>query len=213
MLVARARDHDQLCALADGMSVPVVNARTDRGHPCEILGDLQYIRRCRGTLEGLEVLFYGEVTNLCASWFEAAARFPIRATQPAPPDWLVTPERLVQYKATAVGDIRTREEGSDLLDRADVLYTDCWPRTAEKSEKARIAASFLPCQIPAEMVSRLHEEAFFLPCPPVTRGQEVSDEAMQSPRCRNREAKAFLLHAQNAVLEKVLAAGESDGRR
>ncbi len=209
VLVVRARNHDQLCALADSMTIPVVSARTDRGHPCEILGDLQYIRRCRGTLEGLEVLFYGEVTNLCASWFEAAARFPIHVTQVAPSGWLATPESLAPYKAAAIGTIETREEGGDLLQRADVLYTDCWPRTADASEKERIAASFSPYRITGETVSRLRAEAFFLPCPPVTRGQEVSEDAMRSPLCRNREAKAYLLHAQNAVLETVLALDES----
>jgi ornithine carbamoyltransferase len=55
------------------------------------------------------------------------------------------------------------------------------------------------------VLDRLREDAIFLPCPPVTRGQEVTAEAMEHPLCRSRAAKAFLLHAQNALMEWIAA--------
>jgi ornithine carbamoyltransferase len=83
LLVIRAWSHEDLAYVAENISIPVINARTNFSHPCEIIGDLQFIRKYRGSLDGLKVVFVGEVTNLCMSWFEAAARFPITVTQTA----------------------------------------------------------------------------------------------------------------------------------
>lgn len=84
LLVIRAKNHKDLLYLSEHSSIPVINARTDFSHPCEIMGDLQYIRTYRGSLDELKVVFVGEVTNLCMSWFEAAVKFPIQVTQVAP---------------------------------------------------------------------------------------------------------------------------------
>lgn len=74
MLVIRAARHPDLTRLASDAAVQTVNAMTDHNHPCEIIGDLQFIRRRRGSLEGLKVVFAGGVTNLFRSWLEAAVR-------------------------------------------------------------------------------------------------------------------------------------------
>ena len=74
-IVARTATHDQMLRLADAARVPVINARTPFNHPCEILGDLAYVKEQRGDLTDLRVVFVGEATNLAHSWFEAAARF------------------------------------------------------------------------------------------------------------------------------------------
>ena len=88
--------------------------------------------------------------------------------------------------ATDMGELRD----------ADVIVTDCWPAGADARE-------LLPWQVTEAILDA--GRAVFLPCPPVTRGQEVSTGAMAHPRCRVVEAKAWLLHAQNAVLEWCLA--------
>src|SRR4030067_2863860 len=68
LLVIRCRNHKDLIKLSENISIPVINARTDFNHPCEILGDLQYIKRVRKSLADLNVVFVGEVTNICMSW-------------------------------------------------------------------------------------------------------------------------------------------------
>ena len=83
-IVARTETHSHMIRLAKAASVPVINAKTDHNHPCEILADLTYIRAQRGSLDNLKVVFVGEPTNLCHPWFEAAARLPIEVTQVCP---------------------------------------------------------------------------------------------------------------------------------
>lgn len=204
LLVVRAPSHEDLTYLAANTAIPVINARTNFSHPCEIMGDLQYIRRQRGNLDGLKVVFVGEVTNLCMSWFEAAVRFPIHVTQVAPESYLATPALLSVLSTDALGSIRVTPDLDEALVGANLIYTDCWPKPTPETTKDQIRDQFAPYQITLEHLSRLGKDALFLPCPPVTRGEEVSAEAMQSPLCRNYEAKNFLLHAQNAIMEYLV---------
>lgn len=203
LLVMRAAHHTDLTYLAEHTSIPVINARTERGHPCEIMGDLQFVRRHRGTLDSLKVVFVGEVTNLGMSWLEAAVRFPITVTQVAPEGYLASSDLLNSLNAEALGHVSATPDLSAALNNVDLIYTDCWPKTKDADARACIRDQFLPYQITAEHLTHLSENGVFLPCPPVTRGEEVSADAMLASQCRNYEAKYFLLHAQNAIMEML----------
>ncbi|SDN18700.1 ornithine carbamoyltransferase [Acetanaerobacterium elongatum] len=201
LLVIRSKNHKDVLYLSNNIDTPIINARTNYNHPCEILGDLQFIRKYRGSIDGLNVVFVGEITNLCMSWFEAAVRLPISVTQVAPDGYLADKALLQQLNAQSVGEILVSSHLDPLLRNADLIYTDCWPRADNNDDAHRIKEMFLPYQITSTHLQLLKEGALFLPCPPVTRGQEVSFNAMKSPVCLNYEAKDYLLHSQNAVLE------------
>ena len=70
MLIIRSKKHSNLISVSRDASIPTLNARTDYNHPCEVVGDLQYVRKVRGSLDDLTVVFVGEVTNLCMSWLK-----------------------------------------------------------------------------------------------------------------------------------------------
>lgn len=203
LLIVRAAHHADLTCLANHTAVPVINARTEISHPCEIMGDLQFIRRHRGSIDGLKVVFVGEIANMCRTWLEAAVRLPISVTQVAPEEYLVAPDLLNRLNAEALGQVSTSTDLTAALKDVDLIYIDCWPKTSDTAVKSRIRDLFLPYQITAAHLANLKEGAIFLPCPPVTRGDEVSAEAMQSPLCLNYKAKNFLLHAQNAIMEML----------
>lgn len=203
LLVVRAAHHEDLIFLAEHTAIPVINARTNRSHPCEIMGDLQFIRRHRGELDGLRMVFVGEVSNLCMSWFEAAVRFPIRIVQVAPEGYQADHAMLSSLNTGAQGEITTTADLNSALKDADLIYTDCWPKPGEGITREHIRDLFLPYQITAAHLARLHQQALFMPCPPVTRGEEVSTDAMLSPLCHNYAAKDNLLHAQNAIMEQL----------
>lgn len=205
LLVLRTKRHADLLEVAARSAVPVINARTDRSHPCEILGDLLYLREQLGALEEAKVVFVGEPTNLCLSWLEAAAVLPIRVVQACPAGYQTESAHLAGLRAGAAGEIEVTHDLESALADADLIYTDCWPRGASAEEQARIREAFLPYQIQARHLDRLTPRGVFLPCPPVTRGEEVSADAMRSPRCRNYAAKDNLLHAQNAIMETLAA--------
>ncbi len=199
MIVIRAGKHDDLVSVAKDASVPIINGRTNFNHPCEIVGDLQYIRKVRGSLDGLNMVFVGEVTNLCMSWIEAAQRLPISLIQAGPADYLLADKAVKKLNLNAVGQISTSSDlGQAISKKTELIYTDCWPKNGDYE---RVRKLFLPYQITREILNRMSDNGLFLPCPPVTRGQEVSAESMTSEKCKNYEAKEYLLHSQNAIME------------
>jgi ornithine carbamoyltransferase len=204
-IAARTKPHQHMQRLASAAQIPVINARTDFNHPCEILGDLSYIRAKKGHLEGIKVAFVGEATNLCHPWFEAAARLPIRVVQISPEGYQIDPTLLAEMKNGAVGELSVTSSLKDGLQDADVIYTDCWPARRSESERQRVQQLFIPYQITLENLAWAATEVLFLPCPPVHRGEEVSDGAMRSSACCVHEAKEYLLHAQNAILVTLLS--------
>lgn len=207
MLVIRAKRHEELLEVASRSAVPVINARTDRGHPCEIMGDLLYLRQIGRDLYKLKLVFVGEPANLCMSWLEAATVFPMHVVQVCPPGFEVPAQTLEALRARAVGQISVTHDLRGALAGADVIYTDCWPGKATHEEQAQVKAAFLPYQITLDHLNLLGPNGIFLPCPPVTRGEEVSHEAMEAPQCRNHAAKNNLLHVQSAIMEHLALAG------
>jgi len=203
-IVARTETHRHLTRLAAAATIPVINARTDHNHPCEILGDLTFIRAQRDSLDGLAVVFVGEATNLCHPWFEAAARLPISVTQVCPGGFEADAAYLSGLREGARGLLAVSNDLEGCLKGADVVYTDCWPRRASDAERAEVREAFLPYQIDAENIRLAKPACFFLPCPPVTRGEEVTAEVMETRGDTVYRAKEYLLHAQNAVLSLLV---------
>lgn len=187
ILVVRTRELSALQELAARANAPVVNARTRSNHPCETLGDLAYVRSRRATLDGLKVVGVAPDANILRSWVEASIALPITVTQVYPADWHVRDIASPRFEART--DL-------DALYDADVIITDCWPGGAHHDQLARYRVS-------AALLDRCRPDAIFLPCPPVTRGQEVTDDAMSHANCQSTVAKAYLLHAQNALLEWI----------
>jgi len=186
----------------------VVNARTNLNHPCEILGDLQFIRKKRRSLDNLRVVFVGDVTNLCMSWIVAAKVIPIDVIQVGPVESLLGEENLRAINAVAAGQVGVSDSLDECISsKTDVIYTDCWPSSDNSGGDVR--NRYLPYQVTEEILNRMSQDGFFLPCPPITRGQEVSTSAVNHPRFCSYAAKEYLLHAQNAVMEHCLSSDYS----
>jgi ornithine carbamoyltransferase len=188
-IVSRAPELSTLRALADAATAPVVNARTRQNHPCETLGDLSFYYHRHGSIDEIKVAVVAPDANILGSWLEAAAVLPLHVVQVYPRPWHVPGRQTTHTR------FRASTELDELFD-AHLVITDCWPEAADAGEMQ-------PYRITASVLDNLAPYAEFLPCPPVTRGQEVSADAMLHPACRVVAAKAFLLHAQNAALEWI----------
>ena len=105
----------------------------------------------------------------------------------------------------AVGELSVTHDLRYGLKDANVVYTDCWPAFTSEAEHQHIEHHFTPYQITADRLALAASDVLFLPCPPVHRGEEVSDDAMESPACRVYAAKDYLLQAQNALLVTLLS--------
>ena len=189
ILVVRTRELSALQELAASADAPVINARTRSNHPCETLGDLAYVRSKRATLDGLKVVGVAPDANILRSWVEASIALPIKVTQVYPADWHIRDIASPRFSAST--DL-------DALYDADVVITDCWLDGANEDQLGHYRISAL-------LLDKCRSDVIFLPCPPVTRGQELTADAMGHAACQSTAAKAYLLHAQNALLEWVAA--------
>lgn len=189
-VVTRAPDLSLMRSLAEAFNGPVLNARTRLNHPCETLGDLAFSFHRRGRIDGMKVAVVSPAANILGSWIEAAAVLPLEVVQIFPARWHAP-------TVPSTSRFRTSADMGELED-ADLIVTDCWPEDVEPSELQEF-------QVTAEHLGKLRTEAIFVPCPPVSRGKEVSADAMLHPACHVVAAKAFLLHAQNAALEWAFA--------
>lgn len=199
MAVIRCSNHSDLLQFVTDTRNPVINARTSYNHPCEIIGDLQYIHTHRNSIADLNVVFIGEVTNLCMSWFEAARVLPINIIQVGPEEYLASQDLIDTLTTNAVGTISVSSDiGSSINKDTDVLYTDCWPRNENKK---KIEKLFLPYQITKNIVAKMSPKGFYMPCPPITRGEELTDDSLSTPQYCDYKAKECLLHSQNAIME------------
>lgn len=190
LIAMRTPSLKKLRLFAEASDIPLVNLRTHRNHPCETLGDLSFINSMKSEILDLTVLVAAPTANIINSWAEAASVLPIKLIQVTRPGYEID---VSQYPTA---DIKVVYELTN-LDDVDVVITDCWPSEVPKETIKDI-------QISAEVLDRTPESCLFIPCPPVTRGSEVSPDAMTHKKCVVYDAKAHLLHAQNALLEHLL---------
>ena len=106
------------------------------------------------------------------------------------------------------GEVAVSHDLPSAVADADVIYTDCWPARDTDEDHRRVSDLFRQYQVTERVLMASSRKVIFLPCPPVHRGEEVSEGAMNSPACRVYEAKEYLLHAQNALLATLLNSRE-----
>jgi ornithine carbamoyltransferase len=203
-VVIRTSDHAAVTELAQQSQIPVVNAMTAAGHPCEVISEAFTVLERRGKLDGLRVTFVGEDTNLCRSWCELTTLFDLTVTQVCPPGWELPATYLNSLQQHGqVGRVAVTNALEAASEGADVIYTDGWPRSARQPGLDRDA--FLALQIDQAAVDRAGAAVLLMHCMPVRRGDEVTTEAFADPRSITLAAKTNLGPTHTAIVSHVLA--------
>ncbi|HEU5329031.1 MAG TPA: hypothetical protein VFU78_13115 [Thermomicrobiales bacterium] len=203
-LVVRTARHEAVVELARCAAAPVVNAMTDREHPCEVLADAQTLRERLGEFAGQKIVFVGGLTNVCRSWFHLAARLPIQFVFICPEDEAIDAATLAFVERAAPGTIAVTHDVQAGVHDAAAICTDAWPRASDDAERAR---RFAPYQVTPELLALARPDAVLLPCPPVTRGKEVAADALASAAFAGYAGKENLLYTQQAILVTLLSGG------
>jgi ornithine carbamoyltransferase len=199
-LVVRTPKQDNIEKIATLADFSVVNAMSKESHPCEILSDLQTIRERRGKLDNLKFVFVGEGANICNTWFEAAAKLDLNLTQVCPVGYEIDMQLFEYAKNNSKGDINITKNIEEGLRSADIILTDGWPVNKTDSEGFN---KFLPYQIDLKNIKNANKHCIVNPCPPFTRGNEVSEEIIKSNYFIGYGGKENLLHMQKAILASL----------
>ena len=193
--------------LAEVSSIPIINGLTDDEHPCQVLADLMTIREKKLILEGLKVAYIGDGNNMCNSLLVGCLTLGmhISIANPEgykPPAYYVNKGNELAIK-NGVSFFMTKSPEEAVKD-ADVVITDVWASMGQEKEAAERMKAFKGYQVNKELMSLAKEDAIVLHCLPAHRGEEITNEILEAHADTIFEEAENRLHAQKAVLVKLL---------
>lgn len=206
-IVARTFKQSTLDELAKWSSVPVINALSDLYHPCQSLADTQTLCERFGDLRGLKVTFVGDGNNVSHSLMLCMSRLGTHFTMASPSGYLPNPEILAAAQGFAKesgGTIRLTHDPFEAVKGANAVYTDVWVSMGWEAETSMRNIAFREYQVNAALMKHADAGAVFMHCLPATRGEEVTDDVIESKQSVVFQQAENRLHAQKALMIALL---------
>ena len=196
-IMIRCFDHDTALSLAEHATVPVINALTNRSHPCQLMADLQTMIENHGPLAGQTVAWLGDGNNVASSWVEAAALFGFQLRMACPHGY-APPAELLAWARAKGGNIILTEDVAEAVDQVQSVVTDVWVSMGQEggSQQQDLAAY----QVNEDVMKQAAGDAIFMHCLPAKRGLEVSAAVIDGPQSAVFDEAENRLHAQKAIL-------------
>ncbi len=201
--IIRTYAHKKIDIFARNASIPIINALTDLHHPCQALADVMTIKEKKGRLKGVRVAYVGDGNNVANSLIEAASLIGIDLVLACPkryePDSKISKEALSEgARINILSDPRTA------VKNADVVYTDVWVSMGQEKEAEKKKKIFRAYQVNKKLLSLAKPDAIVMHCLPAHRGEEITDEVIDSPQSVVFDQAENRLHTQKALLEFLI---------
>ncbi|WP_443478022.1 ornithine carbamoyltransferase [Novosphingobium aerophilum] len=197
-IMIRTDDHAKIEELAHYAEVPVINGLTDLSHPCQIVADLLTIVEGGFALPGLQLAWLGDGNNVANSLIEAAGlmKFTIRIGGPAgyEPD-----TEFIARARAAGGEVILTQNPAEAVAGAQVVVTDTWVSMGQPGGEKHVAA-MQPYQVNQALMAAANPGAMFLHCLPAHRGEEVTDDVIDSTQSAVWDEAENRIHGQKSVL-------------
>ena len=206
-IAARTFEHKTVEDLARWSDVPVINALSDREHPCQALADLLTIREKKGELRGTTVGYVGDGNNVAASLAFAGCMSGMNVRLASPAGYELPSEALTAASEAARasgGSLSQVQQPRDAVAGADVVYTDVWASMGQEAEASARRESFAGYTVDARLMGMAKPDAIFMHDLPAHRGEEVAEEVIDGPQSVVFDQAENRLHAQKAVLMALL---------
>ena len=197
----RTFDQGMLEQFAACSRVPVVNALTDRFHPCQILADVFTFQEHRGSIENRTVAWVGDGNNMCHSFINAAHRFGFDLRIATPADYAPAADVV----AVAGNRVSLFEEPREAVAGADLVATDVWASMGQEQEQRQREAAFAAFQVDEALLAEADGDAIVMHCLPAHRGEEISAAVIDGPRSVVWDEAENRMHVQKALLEFLIS--------
>ena len=207
-IVARVFSQNTIDDLAHWSSVPVINALSDRFHPCQALADVFTLQERFGDVRGLKLAFVGDGNNVAHSLMLASLRLGMNFSLGTPVGYAPDAEIVAEAEALAAvagGQLVITNDASEAVAGAQAVYTDVWASMGQEQEKEKRLADFAPYQVNTALFEQAAPEAIFLHCLPAKRGEEVDDQVIESSQSAVFDQAENRLHVQKALLLMLLS--------
>ncbi len=204
-IAARTYGHDTVLELAQYASVPVVNALSDDEHPCQALADVLTLRERYGSLRGLRIAYIGDGNNVARSLAYASVMTGIDLVVAAPVGYELPDETIEVARALqGGGSVVQVRDPYEAVRGATAVYADVWASMGQEDEAEQRAEDFAGYQIDMALLAAAPPDALVMHDLPAHRGEEISEEAIESPNSVVFEQAENRMHAQQAVLASIL---------
>lgn len=207
IVMARVFDHQHVLELGKWADIPVINGLSDYNHPCQAMADALTIQEEFGTLKGLKVSYIGDGNNVAASLLHICTKLGADFTIASPEGYDLNPKAVKEaeeFAAKSGSDIQQLRNPQEAVEGVQVIYTDTWVSMGQDEESARRKKVFPPYQVNQELVKHAGAEAIVMHCLPAHRGEEITDSVADGPHSRLFPQAHNRLHAQKAILVKLL---------
>ncbi len=205
-IVARVYEQRVLEEMAASIKIPVVNALSDKFHPCQALADYFTLEEKFGSLKGLKIAYVGDGNNVCHSLMFLAARLGVNLRIATPANYAPAPDVLADSNRVAK-DTRAHIElftnPSEAVAGAQAVYTDSWTSMGFEAEEKVRRNIFKPYQVNRKLMEQAAPGAFFMHCLPAHRGAEVTDEVLDGPTSIVLNQSENRMYVQKAILHAL----------
>jgi ornithine carbamoyltransferase len=202
-IVARTFSHQTIEDLAHWSSVPVINALSDRFHPCQALADIFTLQEKFDDLRNRKLAFVGDGNNVASSLMLTALRTGMNFSIATPRGYEPGAEIIAQAEALAAisgAKLVVTNNPVEAIQDAHAVYTDVWTSMGQENEARKRLSDFSKYQVNQALFAEASADAVFLHCLPAKRGEEVSDEVIECPQSAVFDQAENRLHVQKALL-------------
>jgi ornithine carbamoyltransferase len=201
IIMVRTFEHEKLERFAQYSRVPVINALTDKFHPCQLLADMQTYIEHRGEIAGRTVAWIGDGNNMCHSYIESARQFDFHLNIATPQGY----EPLPEIVKAANGHVTLMRDPREAVRHADLVTTDVWASMGQEEQQQQRAQLFRDYQVSNELMTFAKKDALFMHCLPAHRGEEVAAEVIDGPQSVVWDQAENRLHSQKALIELMFS--------
>ncbi len=206
-LVVRTYSHEELEELALHSSIPVINALTDKYHPCQAIADYATLLEVKGKLKGLKLAYIGDGNNVANSLFIGGAMLGVDVTLATPKNYM-PPQDVIDTAIAIANETGARlnitENPQNAAKGADALYTDVWVSMGQEAEAKLRQEEFKGFIIDDRLLGLAKPDCKVLHCLPAHRGEEISASVIDGPASVVFDQAENKLHAQKAILKMCL---------
>ncbi len=206
--VVRTFSDDDVRRFAAAATIPVINALTDKHHPCQSVGDLLTLRELWGGFTGRRIAFVGDGDNVAHSLMEACALVGVDISIATPPGYEPDPGIVtgaLHHALERGSRVVITNDPVEAVRGADAVYTDVWlSMGVSELERASRIEAFQQYQVDSRLMAHAAQDAVFLHCLPAHRGEEVSAAVFDGPRSRVFHQAANRLPTEQAILWALL---------
>jgi len=206
-IAARTFSHETLLLLARYSEAPVINALSDREHPCQALADLLTIHQKKGKLAGLTLAFIGDGNNTAASLLLGASLTGMNFHIASPSGYEIDPQIVRQgreFASSFHSEIKLFSSPEEAVENADIVYTDVWTSMGQEAEAEKRRLVFHDYKVDEKLLSFAREDVLFMHPLPAHHGEEISPGLLDDPRSVVFDQAENRLHLQKALLSKIL---------